>query len=93
VAVLWYADDPALALALREMRAATARRSSAEQVDDASSQRVPLPRLPYTAPASAHRGESSNAALPRVGEITFVGSTITLPQPEKVNEVDAEPSS
>jgi hypothetical protein len=41
--------------------------------------------------------------LPSVGEVTFVGSTITLPrsgymleiavQPEKVNEMDAEPSS
>jgi hypothetical protein len=41
--------------------------------------------------------------LPSVDEVTFVGSTITLPrsgymlgmavQPEKVNEVDAEPSS
>jgi hypothetical protein len=41
--------------------------------------------------------------LPDVGEVTFVGGTITLlrcgymlgmaVQPEKVNEVDAEPSS
>jgi hypothetical protein len=47
--------------------------------------------------------QSSNAALPSVGEVTFIGSTITLArsgymlgmavQPEKVNEVDAEPSS
>jgi hypothetical protein len=62
-----------------------------------------FPRLRYTGPASAHRAQSSNAALPSVGEVTFVGSTITLPrsgymlgmavQPEKVNEVCAEPSS
>src|SRR5262245_7145577 len=37
-------------------------------------QRVPLPRLRYTGPASAHRAQSSNAALPSVGEVTFVGS-------------------
>jgi hypothetical protein len=71
-----------------------------------------MPRFPsvfpylvsgITGPASAHRAQSSNAALPSVGEVTFAGSTITLPrsgymlgmavQPEKVNEVDAEPSS
>ena len=34
-----------------------------------------------------------SSALPSVGEVTFVGSAITMPQPEKVNEVDAEPSS
>jgi hypothetical protein len=47
--------------------------------------------------------QSSNASLPSVGEVTFIGSTITLHrpgymlgmavQPEKVNEVDAETSS
>jgi hypothetical protein len=51
----------------------------------------------------ARRAQSSNAALPSVGEVTFVGGTIRLPrsgdipgmavQPEKVNEGDAEPSS
>ena len=60
-------------------------------------------RYRYTGPASAHRAQSWNAALPSVDEVTFVGSTITLPrsgymlgmavQPEKVNEVDAETSS
>ena len=53
----------------------------------------PLPSLGHTAPASVHRAQSSNAALPSVGEVTFVGSAITLSQPEKVNEADAEPSS
>jgi len=50
--------------------------------------------------ASAHRAQSSNAALPSVGEVTSVGSTITLPRSGymlgmavQVNEVDAEPSS
>ena len=76
----------------------------APPVDDASIfLACSLTSSPYTGPASARRAQSSNAALPSIGEVTFVGSTITSPrcgymlgmavQPEGVNEVDAEPLS
>jgi hypothetical protein len=86
-----------------------ARRERAGRIrPQSSASQSTMPRFPslflflrYIGPASAHRAQSSNAALPSVGEVTFVGSTITLPrlhawmavQPEKVNQVDAEASS
>ena len=74
-------------------QAATARRVVPSQST--------MPRFPSVFPylvsgilaRPASTAQFSNAALPSVGEVTFVGSAITLPQPEKVNEVDAEPSS
>jgi len=78
--------------------------SSAEPADDASIfLACSLTSSPVYWPGQRSPRPALNAALPSVGEVTFVGSTITLPrsgymlgmavQPEKVNEVDAEPSS